>query len=1039
MKNKILLVAAIVCIVPTISTKAQVPSYLPTSGLLAWYPFNGNANDETGNGNHCTGYNGAALSADRFGNSNSAYLLDGVDDYIKTIDPFYNSSIPHSISMWWKTTDSTQVDQAIWSTDPHTIESIGFNNDPGSQKIDYCLGDGNWGYWLVTCNEHPITVSNFNTWHHIVMVRSATNWKFYDNGVLVHTVSSTDNTADTLAQLWFGAIYHDAYSEHYFKGYLDDIGIWERALTETEIASLYNYTPGCQSPISFQPVNRSVTIGNNQQFLVVSSGNNFQWQTDLGTGFQDLTEAGQYNGTTNDTLTVFSTTLANNGQLFRCIVTGDSCIDTSTIVSLTITAMPSYIPLSGLQGWYPFNGNASDESGNLNNPYVFTYEFGFTASILTTDRFGNANSAYHFLGDLISGMRLEIDSSFSAGISFCAWKKGTGWIMNNMNASADPAFRGFGIVGDCAVSGSFVDEEYICSPDSSDSNSWQFVVGTWGTDDTIRVYINGQLKGKLFHPYVNQSGSIFIANDVESWGRVFHGNLDDICIYNRALSPAEISLMSNTGCMVSIFNQPHNQNVTIGNSQLFSVSSSAPNATFQWQSDTGSGFQNLSNTGQFSGTTDDTLMVSGATVSNNGQLFRCIVMSDTCQEISDVAMLTTFLLPANIPSNGLLAWYPFNGNANDESCNEEHCDIFNGTALSEDRFGNINSAYQFDGNDDYIKTKGSFYNSSLPHTISLWWKTTDPNKQDQAFYNTQPHWIEAVRLNGYGNPEEISYHLGSGYVGDWFTFEQTHFPGPPDFNIWHHFVLVRSTTDWKFYDNGLLIHTDSTSPNTGGMPAKFMFGATRHHNEIEAFFKGYLDDIAIWNRALTFSEITSLHTGINNLIITQPDNQNMLIGNTAQFIVVSSDVNSTYQWQKDFVNLSNTGQFSGSSNDTLTVSNISNFNNNQMFRCIVSSGSMFDTSTVATLTVNNNLGISEVLGINQCKVYPNPAKSQINVEISKGLIGSRFIITDLMGKTVLTGKLTSGKSIIEVGELAEGVYAFSIGDNAKQTFTVIQK
>ena len=61
----------------------NVPTYVPTNGLLGWWPFNGNANDESGNGYNGT-VNGASLSADRFGNSNKSYEFDGIDDYIKT-------------------------------------------------------------------------------------------------------------------------------------------------------------------------------------------------------------------------------------------------------------------------------------------------------------------------------------------------------------------------------------------------------------------------------------------------------------------------------------------------------------------------------------------------------------------------------------------------------------------------------------------------------------------------------------------------------------------------------------------------------------------------------------------------------------------------------------------------------------------------------------------------------------------------------------------------------------------------------------------
>ena len=64
---------------------AQIPSYIVQDSLVAWYPFNGNANDETGNGNNGIVY-GAILTADKDGNENSAYSFDGVDDYIEIVN-----------------------------------------------------------------------------------------------------------------------------------------------------------------------------------------------------------------------------------------------------------------------------------------------------------------------------------------------------------------------------------------------------------------------------------------------------------------------------------------------------------------------------------------------------------------------------------------------------------------------------------------------------------------------------------------------------------------------------------------------------------------------------------------------------------------------------------------------------------------------------------------------------------------------------------------------------------------------------------------
>ena len=65
-----------------ISVNAQVPSYVPSNGLAGWWPFSGNANDVSGNGNNGT-VNGATLTTDRFGNPNAAYSFDGINDYIR--------------------------------------------------------------------------------------------------------------------------------------------------------------------------------------------------------------------------------------------------------------------------------------------------------------------------------------------------------------------------------------------------------------------------------------------------------------------------------------------------------------------------------------------------------------------------------------------------------------------------------------------------------------------------------------------------------------------------------------------------------------------------------------------------------------------------------------------------------------------------------------------------------------------------------------------------------------------------------------------
>ena len=67
---------------------AQVPSYVPTNGLVVYYPFTGNANEQFVNSNNGI-INGATLTTDRNGNANSAYNFNGTNSYIDLQQNFY--------------------------------------------------------------------------------------------------------------------------------------------------------------------------------------------------------------------------------------------------------------------------------------------------------------------------------------------------------------------------------------------------------------------------------------------------------------------------------------------------------------------------------------------------------------------------------------------------------------------------------------------------------------------------------------------------------------------------------------------------------------------------------------------------------------------------------------------------------------------------------------------------------------------------------------------------------------------------------------
>jgi hypothetical protein len=305
----------------TLSAFAQVPSYVPTNGLVGYWPFNGNANDESGNGNNGT-VNGASLTSDRFGVVNSAYSFDGINDEV-----FANRIAQSSFSFsgWYNLNANQQYSPIIDAYNGNwelLIESL----TPTFVK------------WISLPNvyEEYFTSqsSNINTWYHLVCSFSNNQVAIFLNGSLIQTFNNI-SLINTNGLYYFGKSYSGTIQ--YLNGKLDDIGIWNRALTPQEVAALYN---GCSNSLIAQPTDQSIELSATTiaQFSTTSSATtaSYQWQTNLGLGFQNLSDAGQYSESTTNTLSVNNITLANNNQQFRCIVADGSCEDTTDIAVLTV-------------------------------------------------------------------------------------------------------------------------------------------------------------------------------------------------------------------------------------------------------------------------------------------------------------------------------------------------------------------------------------------------------------------------------------------------------------------------------------------------------------------------------------------------------------------------------------------------------------------------------------------------------------------------------------------------------------------------------
>jgi hypothetical protein len=452
---------------------AQVPSYVPTNGLVGYWPFNGNANDESGNGNNGTVNGSVQLTTDRFGISNSSYLFPGnSNSYI---------SVPSSQTLKIQ----TEITISAWIlmdggyNNPRIIQ---FGNYVNSGYSLFVNGDSNVSRTLtgLITNVGGLGVGlsselNSLVWNHVCFVANSNgSGKLYINGVIVSTVDGTvPNNVSYIGALNIGRMDHPAYDA--WGGKLDDIGIWNRALTQQEITNIYNS-------------------------------------------------------------------------------------------SLPQTAcLPANVPTTGLVGYWPFCGNANDESGNANNGTV-------NGATLTTDRFGNTNSAYNFDGinDNIGLGNFFNYTSFSISM----WVKpgnqnGHAVIIDNNHASSNNWV--FQTISNFSNNGyNFINSNEVLLS----TNNWNHVILSYSLG-VVRVYLNGNLVTETpWSLNYNNSPSLFLGYWQAANARFWKGDMDDIGIWNRALTQEEITNLYNVNQCVT--------NITVTDTLIINVGQLSFNDPVTW-------------------------------------------------------------------------------------------------------------------------------------------------------------------------------------------------------------------------------------------------------------------------------------------------------------------------------------------------------------------------------------------------------------------------------------------------------------------------
>ena len=386
------------------------------NGKVGFWSFDGNANDESGNGNNGT-VNGATLTSDRFGNNNSAFHFQvnanggwgSAQDRIVVSNPSIGNNNAFTMSSWVY----LKTKPGSFANRPHTI--MGRWNGNGTSvfrhQIDY---DGTLSTNLLQGSNSNIFASvsiNYNEWKHIVISYDGTTLRHFIDGTKVGEQVFNIQMNSSSSDLTFGELHMGNGHWYLFSGYMDELGYWNRALTTQEISNLYssppnysyNWSPTNQttSSITVSPTTTTIytldvtsgtttcqdivtvtvdalplidlgndtTICNNGSIVLnPGSGDTFLWSDNSTNQTLTATTSGIYDVTVTD----------NNG----CSATDNITVNIAP--SLSVTVSGTNVTCNGLN-----NGTATVSGGTANDTYLWNDQVAQTTQTATNLSPGN--------------------------------------------------------------------------------------------------------------------------------------------------------------------------------------------------------------------------------------------------------------------------------------------------------------------------------------------------------------------------------------------------------------------------------------------------------------------------------------------------------------------------------------------------------------------------------------------------------------------------------------------------------------------------
>lgn len=256
-------------------------------------------------------------------------------------------------------------------------------------------------------------------------------------------------------------------------------------------------------------------------------------------------------------------------------------------------------------------------------------------------------------------------------------------------------------------------------------------------------------------------------------------------------------------------------------------------------------------------------------------------------------------------TNGLVLHLPFDGNTNDISGGNNNGTASNAT-LTTDQDGKPNSAYYFNGNNAYISVPNNpSFSGNTELTLSAWIRPEDLNGTYRGIITK---WFQNASSDTYAILLANTNQILAAVKGNPEIFS-----GMISANNWIQVVYTHSLTVDKIFINGVLVSTSNVSVGMSSSTIPIIIGADSNNGTIWRFFKGKIDEVKIYNRALTIQEIeyqyayesipTNINTGLvahynmNNNVDDQSGNgHNTTYTNTTVTTGRKGDANGAYSF-----------------------------------------------------------------------------------------------------------------------------------------------